>query len=72
MDMFTGWDLARMTLELTLGICIKLFCDHGRIEFRDLVNDVRFWNPQPSDEVFWKKPAARPAEIGHDGALPAK
>lgn len=37
--------LIRMGLELFLAVCIKLFCDHGRIHWRDLVNDLFFWVP---------------------------
>ena len=40
-----GTLLLKMALELTLGICIKLFCDNGRIHWRDFVNDFLFWLP---------------------------
>jgi hypothetical protein len=42
-----------MGLDLTLGICLKLMCDNGRIHWRDFVNDTLFWVPglqqQPGD-----------------------
>jgi hypothetical protein len=37
--------LARISVELTLAICIKLFCDNGRVHYRDFVNDFLFWLP---------------------------
>jgi len=37
--------LLRMSLELSLGILMKLFCDNGRIHWRDFVNDFLFWAP---------------------------
>lgn len=37
--------LLRMSIELGLGVCIKLFCDNGRIHWRDFVNDFLFWVP---------------------------
>jgi len=37
--------LARMAIELGLGICFKLYCDNGRIHYRDFVNDFLFWVP---------------------------
>ncbi len=45
MGILTVGSVAKMALELTLGICIKLFCDHGRIHWRDFVNDLLFWVP---------------------------
>jgi hypothetical protein len=55
MDFFTVEHVLRMGLELTLGVCIKLFCDNGRIHWRDFVNDALFWLPgfqqQPGDGV---------------------
>ncbi|MEQ1502739.1 MAG: hypothetical protein ABMB14_10945, partial [Myxococcota bacterium] len=45
MDFFTGEHLLRMGLELTLGLCIKLFLDNGRIHYRDFLNDFLFWLP---------------------------
>ncbi|MEQ1569421.1 MAG: hypothetical protein ABMA64_27540 [Myxococcota bacterium] len=43
--MLTAGAVLKMSLELTLGICIKLFCDNGRIHWRDFVNDFLFWVP---------------------------
>lgn len=40
-----AWELTRMAGELSLGITIKLFCDNGRVHWRDLVNDLFFWVP---------------------------
>jgi hypothetical protein len=37
--------LFRMSLELSLGIMMKLFCDNGRVHWRDFVNDFLFWVP---------------------------
>lgn len=37
--------LARIACELSLAIGIKLFCDNGRIHYRDFVNDFLFWVP---------------------------
>lgn len=39
------FELVRMAGELSLGIGIKLFCDNGRIHWRDFVNDFLFWVP---------------------------
>jgi hypothetical protein len=41
----TAGTLAKMALELALGVSIKLFCDNGRVHWRDLVNDTFFWLP---------------------------
>jgi hypothetical protein len=43
--------IAKMSLELMLGICIKLFCDNGRIHWRDFVNDFLFWLPGVDQEA---------------------
>lgn len=45
MDHLTFESVVRMSLELSLGISIKLFCDNGRIHWRDFVNDMLFWLP---------------------------
>ena len=45
MDHLTFESVVRMSLELSLGICIKLFCDNGRIHWRDFLNDMLFWLP---------------------------
>lgn len=45
MDHFTISGVLRMSMELSLGICIKLFCDNGRIHWRDFANDLLFWIP---------------------------
>lgn len=37
--------IMRMMLELFLGVCLKLFCDNGRISWKDLRNDLFFWLP---------------------------
>ena len=37
--------LLRMSAELGLGICFKLYCDNGRIHYRDFMNDFLFWVP---------------------------
>ena len=36
---FTADHILRMSIELSLGICLKLFCDNGRLHWRDFVND---------------------------------
>jgi hypothetical protein len=42
-----------MGVDLTLGVCLKLMCDNGRVHWRDFVNDTLFWVPgvqqQPGD-----------------------
>ena len=45
MDHITVEHVFRMSMELSLGICIKLFCDNGRIHWRDFANDLLFWIP---------------------------
>lgn len=45
MEALTLHAALKMTLELTLGIGIKLFCDNGRIHYADFVNDFLFWLP---------------------------
>ena len=45
MEHFTISTVLRMSMELSLGICIKLFCDNGRIHWRDFANDLLFWVP---------------------------
>ena len=45
METFGFETVVRMSLELSLGVCIKLFCDNGRIHWRDLLNDLFFWVP---------------------------
>jgi hypothetical protein len=61
MHTFTVLEIA---LELTLGVCIKLFCDNGRIHWRDLANDFLFWVPalfqQPADGLTREVAAAVP------------
>lgn len=37
--------ILKATFELTIGICIKLLIDNGRIHWRDLINDLFFWVP---------------------------
>lgn len=45
MAFLTVEHLLRMGLELTLGVCLKLFCDNGRLHWRDFANDFFFWLP---------------------------
>ena len=45
MEHFTITSVLRMCMELSLGISIKLFCDNGRIHWRDFANDLLFWIP---------------------------
>jgi len=53
-----------VVLELTLGVGIKLFCDNGRIHWRDFANDVLFWLPGrqqlPADGLTRQVAAAVP------------
>lgn len=37
--------ILKIAFELTLGICMKMFCDNGRIHYSDFVNDFLFWLP---------------------------
>lgn len=43
MTFSVGTLVLKVALDLTLGVCIKLFCDNGRIHWRDLVNDLPYW-----------------------------
>jgi hypothetical protein len=43
--LLTFGTLLKIAPELILGVCLKLFCDNGRVHWRDLVNDVFFWIP---------------------------
>lgn len=43
--MLTTTTLLKIALELTLGVCMKLFCDNGRIAWADFRNDFLFWLP---------------------------
>ena len=45
MGFFTAGTIFKIVLELTLGVCMKLFCDNGRIHYRDFINDFLFWVP---------------------------
>ena len=45
MEIETLFEVARVCLELTLGVCLKLFCDNGRIAWADVQNDFLFWMP---------------------------
>lgn len=45
MTTLTLWTVAKLALEITLGVSIKLLCDNGRIHWRDLVNDSVFSLP---------------------------
>ncbi len=42
--------IMKMAIELFLGICIKLFCDNGRVNFSDFANDFLFFLPGMSWE----------------------
>jgi len=37
--------LTKIAVELSLGFCIKLFIENGRIHPADFVNDYLFWLP---------------------------
>jgi hypothetical protein len=41
----TVWSVFKMSLEVMLGVGIKLFCDNGRIAWADVQNDFLFWLP---------------------------
>lgn len=45
------WEIARISGDLILGVCIKLFCDNGRIRWSDFVNDFLFWIPGVRREI---------------------
>lgn len=64
-----------MSLELSLGICIKLFCDNGRIHYRDFMNDFLFWVPGfkalPGDGLSRAIAAAHPPVAVVEEPLPA-
>lgn len=45
MGIFTTSVIAKASLELGLGICIKLLIDNGRIHPADFVNDFLYWLP---------------------------
>lgn len=52
MDHLDGWTVVRMSIEISLGLGIKLLCDNGRIHWKDLANDFLFWLPgfgRPAD-----------------------
>ena len=72
---FTFEAVARMSLELSLGICIKLFCDNGRIHYRDFMNDFLFWVPGlkvlPGDGLSRAIATANPAAQVVEEPLPA-
>jgi len=56
----------KIALELTLGVCMKLQCDNGRIHWRDLVNDLFFWVPgveAQDDDGLSREFAARQAQL---------
>ncbi|MEZ4239149.1 MAG: hypothetical protein R3F59_23950 [Myxococcota bacterium] len=42
---FTFEHLLRMAVELSAGVCLKLFCDNGRVHWRDFANDFLFFLP---------------------------
>lgn len=45
MGFLTTHLVLKIALELTLGVCMKLWCDNGRVHYRDFVNDFLFWVP---------------------------
>ncbi len=45
MTVFTVGTLFKLLPELVMGITIKLMIDNGRLNWRDLVNDLFFWVP---------------------------
>lgn len=73
-----AWTLSEISLELVLGVWIKLFCDNGRIHWRDLVNDFLFWvpgvRPLPADGLTREVATAVPARASDEvpTALAAK
>jgi hypothetical protein len=46
------WTLLEISLELSFGVCIKLFCENGRVHWKDFANDYLFWLPG-----HWQLPA---------------
>lgn len=75
MEFLTASTLAKMSLELILGLCIKLFCDNGRIHWSDFVNDFLFWvpglEPRSGSGLQREVQAAIPAVPEVADALPA-
>ena len=63
--MITAGTLAKIGLEVALGIGIKMFCDNGRIHWRDFVNDALGWmpgiHPQAGDGLTRQIEAMHPA-----------
>ena len=45
MSFFTTATIAKIVVELFLGVCMKLFCDNGRVHYKDFINDFLFWVP---------------------------
>ncbi|HMV65693.1 MAG TPA: hypothetical protein PKA64_02490 [Myxococcota bacterium] len=43
MTFLTVGSLLKMSTELVLGVCIKLFCDNGRVAWADFESDFLFW-----------------------------
>lgn len=37
--------ILKIVMEITLGTCMKLFCDNGRIHWSDFVNGYLWWIP---------------------------
>jgi hypothetical protein len=64
MDIMTSWELARMVLELSLGVSIKLFCDHGRIYWHDLVDDL--WTGRPPYQTPLSEAPALPVVVARE------
>lgn len=50
MGFLTTGTIFKIALELTLGVCMKLFCDNGRIHYKDFINDFLFWVPGVESE----------------------
>jgi hypothetical protein len=78
MHFLEPWTLLEISVELSLGVCIKLFCDNGRIHWRDFVNDYLFWLPGhaqlPSDGLSRHVVDAVPMPVAEEmpAALAAK
>ena len=50
MGIFSTGMIAKVGIELGLGIGIKLFCDNGRVHPADFANDFLFFLPGMSHE----------------------
>jgi len=43
--MLSAMTILKIGLEITLGLCMKLFIENGRIHPADFMNDYLFWLP---------------------------